>query len=43
MGYAPYKCILQPNPNFGPAINLITAIFLNNKIKLILARATGDI
>jgi hypothetical protein len=26
MAYAPYKCILQPNPRFGPAVNLITAI-----------------
>lgn len=26
MAYAPYKCILQPNPRFGPAANLITAI-----------------
>lgn len=26
MAYAPYKCILQPNPRFGPFVNLITAI-----------------
>lgn len=26
MAYAPYKCILQPNPRFGPYINLIAAI-----------------
>lgn len=26
MAYAPYKCILQPNPRFGPSINLIAAI-----------------
>ena len=26
MSYASYKCILQPNPRFGPYINLIAAI-----------------
>lgn len=26
MAYASYKCILQPNPRFGPYINLIAAI-----------------
>jgi len=26
MAFASYKCILQPNPRFGPYINLIAAI-----------------
>lgn len=26
MAYASYKCILQPNPRFGPYVNLIESI-----------------